>query len=97
MENGEKCVNVDLGNTQSILCGRIAQRAELGWRAQGIDETQIQHVLSHKFPGISPTFATQEEIDAIKVDAAKKVGVDISKVQVDGIRKDGLVNLLVDW
>jgi hypothetical protein len=97
MEIKEKCVNVNLGDTQGNCCKNIAQRAVSGWREQGIDKAQIKHVLNHEFPGISPTFATQEEIDTIKVEAAKKLGIDVSKIQVDGIRKDGLVNLLVDW
>jgi hypothetical protein len=97
MEVKEKCVNVDLGDTQGNSCETIAQRAVSGWREQGIDKAQIKHVLDHEFPGISPTFATQEEIHAIRVGAATKLSIDVSKIQVDGIRKDGLVNLLIDW
>ena len=97
MQENERCINVDLSDTQRENCGEIAQRAVTGWRNQGIDEAQIQHCLKHSFPAIWPSFATEEEIQVMRREAATKLGVDISKVQVDGIREDGLVNLFVDW
>jgi hypothetical protein len=97
MPDHEGCINVNLSDTHSNICSEVAKRAVEDWRGKGIDEPQIQSVLNHIWPGIWPSFATPEEIDSIREGAAKKLGVDKSKVKIDGIRQDGLVNLFVDW
>ncbi|RJR14722.1 hypothetical protein C4579_04390 [Candidatus Microgenomates bacterium] len=91
----ERCIDVDLSKTHWQTCERVARRAVVGWRQQGIAEADIIHSLDHVAAGIWPTFATPEELDAIKHEAAIKLGVSTSCIQVDGIRIDGLVNLLV--
>ena len=58
----EKCVNVDISQTHAVTCREIADRAVTGWREAGIDEAQIQSVVNHEWPGIWPSFATEEEI-----------------------------------
>lgn len=97
MADHEKCINVDLSTTHADICSEIALRATEGWKKAGIDDLQIQEVLNHVWPGIWPSFATQAEINSIIAHAATLLNVDVSKIKVDGIRIDGLVNLFVDW
>jgi hypothetical protein len=97
MTDAERCINVDLSEQLGEMCLNIAMRAVKNWRTKGIDELQIQHSFYHPFPAIWSSFATEDELLAIREQAATELGVDISQILVDEIRKDGLVNLCVEW
>lgn len=97
MSEKQRCFDLNLGDTHLATCREIALRAADGWRQQGIDDWQIQHSLRHFLPAIWPSFATEEEIRSMRWQAAEILEVDPSKIQIDAIRRDGLVNLFVDW
>lgn len=96
MANLESCVDVDLGEDFIPVCQQITDRAIVFWRQEGISENQIQHSVSHSFPAIWPQFATSEELILLKFASAKKLNLSPALIQIDGIRKDALINLLVN-
>ena len=90
----EKCVNVYLGDDREIraICRQATKRAIFAWREEGLDKTQIGHVVTHKYPGIPPSFAEPQEVEIIRRRAEASLGASVE--QVDGLRRDGLVNVL---
>lgn len=94
-EISDHCLDVDLSSTHGDMCRKIADRATVQWRATGVSDEDIRHSLDHPFPAIWPTFAEKREIKSMIRAAAQVLGVKSSQIQIDGIRDDGLINVLV--
>ncbi len=94
----EKCLNVQLDDEDLIqACHQAGIDAEKYWRSLEGDEMfqyQISHVIDHPFPAIPPRFIEGETLEQIRLTAETKLGKPV--VQIDGIRSDGLVNVLTE-
>lgn len=76
------------------ICRRATQGAVAFWKATGIDRRQIVHVVTHQHPGIPPSFAGPQEVERVRAEAEKALGIPV--LQVDGFRRNGVVNVLVE-
>jgi hypothetical protein len=93
MEN--KCLTVQLTSKDLIeSCAEAAIRATSYWRACEISEAQINHVLEHPFPGISPDHVEVDQLKRIGEEASILLGVVL--IKVDGISREGMVNILAE-
>jgi hypothetical protein len=94
----EKCLDIQLDDQNLIeVCRQAAEQAESHWRSMSRDDffrCQIEHVLDHPFPSIPPRFVDSEDLEKIKATAEEKLGRPV--IQIDGIRSDGLVNVLTE-
>ena len=94
--NTDRCRDVFLGDDPDTLavCQKATLRAIEAWREEGIEESFIKHVVNHIFPGIPPKHAGKEALERIRRLSTERLGVPV--VQVDGLREDGLINVLTE-
>jgi hypothetical protein len=94
----EKCLNVMMGDPDLVnACQKAAESAEKHWRSMGegeLFECQIATVVSHPFPAIPPTFVQGDTLERMRLEAEETLGKRV--IQIDGIRSDGLVNVLTE-
>jgi len=91
----EKCLNVRMDAFELIeSCRQAAERAEEFWRSEGIGELRIDNVLDHQVTGIPPRFADPDKLEEMRQVASEKLGEKVK--QIDGVRGDGLVNVLIE-
>jgi hypothetical protein len=94
----ERCINVQLNDDDLIeACRQATERAKSHWKSLSEEDffrCQIDNVLDHPFPAIPPSFVDTEDLEHIRATAEEKLGRHV--IQIDGIRSDGLVNVLTE-